>query len=90
MSHTIRDKEKLIARIRRLKGQMDGVERALEAEKPCIEILRQLASVRGAMNGLTLQVMEDHLHEHVVDVADDATRHQGGDELVEIMRTYLK
>lgn len=90
MTHTIRDKEKLIARVRRLKGQIEGIERALEAEKPCGEILRQLASARGAMNGLTAEVMEDHLREHVLHAETDADRHQGGEELIEVIRTYMK
>lgn len=90
MSHTIRDQEKLIARVRRLKGQIEGIERALLSEKPCGEILRQLASARGAMNGLTAEVMEDHLHEHVLQAETDADRRQGGDELIEVIRTYVK
>ena len=90
MSHTIRDKEKLIARVRRLKGQVEGIERALEAEKPCGEILRQLASARGAMSGLTAEVVEDHLREHVLHAKTGADREQGGAELIEIIRTYMK
>jgi hypothetical protein len=53
MSHTIRQKKKLIARVSRLKGQLGAVERALEAERPCGDILQLLASIRGALNGLT-------------------------------------
>lgn len=90
MSHTIRDKEKLIARVRRLGGQIEGIERALEAEKPCGEILRQLASARGAMGGLTAEVMEDHLREHVLHAETDAKRRQGGEELIGVIRTYMK
>ncbi|MAN77132.1 metal/formaldehyde-sensitive transcriptional repressor [Pelagibacterium flavum] len=90
MSHTIRNKEKLTARVRRLKGQIEGIERALEAEKPCAEILRQLASARGAMSGLTAEVMEDHLREHVLKPQTDALRDAGGQELIEIIRTYMK
>lgn len=90
MSHTLRDKDKLVARIRRLKGQLEGVERALEAEKPCGEILRQLASIRGAMNGLTAEVVEDHLREHVLHAETEQERRQGGEELLEIIRTYMK
>lgn len=90
MSHTIRNKEKLTARVRRLKGQIEGIERALEAEKPCAEILRQLASARGAMSGLTAEVMEDHLREHVLEAQTDALRDAGGQELIEIIRTYMK
>jgi DNA-binding FrmR family transcriptional regulator len=90
MTHTVRQKEKLIARVRRIRGQLEGVERALEGEAACAEVLRQLASVRGAMNGLTAEVMEDHLREHVLAAETDAKRRQGGDEMIEIIRTYLK
>lgn len=90
MSHTIRQKEKLIARVRRLKGQLDGVERALETGAECAEVLRQLASMRGAFSGLTLEVMEDHLREHVLAAETQSERQQGGEELLSVMRTYLK
>lgn len=90
MSHTVRDKEKLIARVRRLKGQIEGIERALEAKKSCGEILRQLASARGAMGGLTAEVMEGQLREHVLQAETETDRQQGGEELIEIIRTYMK
>jgi DNA-binding FrmR family transcriptional regulator len=90
MSHTIHQKDKLIARVRRLKGQMEGIERALEGEAGCGEVLRQLASVRGALAGLTAEVMEDHLRHHVVEAETEAGRRQGGEELIEVIRTYLK
>ncbi len=90
MSHTIRSKEKLIARIRRIKGQLEGIERALEAEAACGEVMRQLASVRGAMSGLTVEVMEDHLREHVLDASSKADREQGGEELIAVIRSYMK
>ncbi|NIJ42458.1 DNA-binding FrmR family transcriptional regulator [Parvibaculum indicum] len=90
MAHTIRKKDKLIARIRRLKGQLEGVERALDSEKPCAEVLRQLASARGAMNGLTAELLEDHLREHVLRAGSAAEREQGGEELLGIIRTYMK
>ena len=90
MSHTIRQKEKLIARVRRLKGQLEGIERALASEAGCAEILRQLASVRGAMNGLTMEVVEDHMREHVMAASTDAGRAEGGEEIIRVMRTYLK
>ena len=90
MSHTIHQKEKLIARVRRLKGQMEGIERALEGEAGCGEILRQLASVRGALAGLTAEVMEDHLRHHVVEAETEAGRRHGAEELIEVIRAYLK
>ncbi|WP_417276626.1 metal/formaldehyde-sensitive transcriptional repressor [Castellaniella sp.] len=90
MSHLSRQKGKLIARVRRIKGQLEGIERALEAEAACVEVLRQVASVRGAVNGLTAEVMEDHLREHVLAVGTDRDRRQGGAEMIEVIRAYMK
>lgn len=90
MTHTIRQKHKLIARVRRISGQLEGVERALESEALCAEVLRQLASVRGAMNGLVAEVMENHLREHVLAAETEADRRQGGEEMIEVIRTYMK
>lgn len=90
MAHTTRHKTKLIGRVRRIKGQLEALERALDAETPCAEVLRQLASVRGAVNGLTGELMEDHLREHVLAAATKADRDQGGEELLEVMRAYMK
>lgn len=90
MSHTTRNKDKLIARVRRIKGQLEGIERALDGYAPCSEVLRQLASARGALNGLTTEVMEDHLREHVLAAETEAEREQGGQELIEVLHSYLK
>ena len=90
MSHLNRDNSKLIARLRRIKGQVEGVERALESQADCTEVLRQIASIRGAMNGLTNEMLEEHLQNHVVDASDDSARQTGADEMMQILKTYLK
>ncbi|KGD85874.1 Ni(II)/Co(II)-sensing transcriptional repressor DmeR [Rhizobium sp. YS-1r] len=90
MAHTIREKSKLLARVRRLKGQMEAVERALEKEAPCGEVLQLLASIRGALAGLTGEVMEGHLHEHVLHAENDRQRAQAAEELAEALRTYIR
>jgi DNA-binding FrmR family transcriptional regulator len=90
MGHTVENKSKLLARVRRLKGQMEAIERALEAEAPCADILNLAASVRGATNGLVVELLEDHLRNHVVDAESDAMRRSGAAELIEVMRRHLK
>ncbi len=92
MAHTVKDKSKLIARVRRIKGQVDAVERALEAEIGCADVLMLVASLRGAVQGLTAEVLEDHIRNHVVnpDTDPDAGRAKGTAELIEVVRTYLK
>lgn len=92
MAHTIRDKKKLLARIRRIQGQLDGVSRALEQEDECSSILQTLASCRGALNGLMAQVIEGHVRLHVLDTrrAPTAQQAEAVDELLDVVRTYLR
>lgn len=92
MSHTTKNKAALLGRVRRLKGQLEAVERALEAEAPCGEILNLVASVRGAINGLMGELVEDHIRMHVVDpdTETDKVRSQGAADLIEALRKYLK
>ena len=92
MAHTMADKTKLIARVRRIKGQAEAVERALDAEVGCSDVLMLVASMRGAIIGLTAELMEDHIRHHVVDPDSepDADRARGAAELIDVLRTYLK
>ena len=90
MSHTIKEKSRLLARVRRIKGQVEAIERALEAELGCTDVLQLVASVRGAMNGLTAELIEDHVQHHILEVEDAGDRARGGAELIEVVRTYLK
>ena len=92
MAHTIENKSKLMARVRRIKGQAEAVERALQAEIGCADVLMLVASLRGAVHGLSAEVMEDHIRNHVAnpDTDTDADRARGAAELIEVVRTYLK
>ena len=64
-----KDKKKLLSRIRRIKGQSEAIERALDGEGECEEILQLVASCRGALNGLMAELIEGHLRFHVLDPA---------------------
>ena len=92
MSHTVREKAKLLARVRRIRGQVEALERALEAEKGCTEVLQQIAAVRGAMNGLMTEVLEEHVLTHIASasITSQSERQRGAEELLEVVRAYLK
>ena len=92
MSHTIRDQKKLLARVRRLKGQVDSIERALERESGCEEVMHLIAGARGAMAGLMAEVVEDHVRSHLVDLAKhpNALNKDAAEQLLDVVRTYLK
>lgn len=90
--HTARNKQKLLARVRRLRGQVEAVERALGEDAPCGSVLHLLAGARGAMAGLMAEVVEDHVSSHLVDADKypDALDRDAAEELLEVVRTYLK
>ena len=92
MAHLARDKKKLLNRVRRIRGQVEAVERVLEEEGECSSVLQLIAGARGALNGLMAQVLEGHVREHVIDPARKPSRGQleAADELVDVLRTYLK
>jgi len=92
MGHTTTEKNKLLNRVRRIRGQIEAVERALESEQACGDILHLLAAARGGMNGLMAEVIEDHIREHVASpsITDPAERAKGADELIDVVRSYLK
>jgi len=92
MSHTIRAKQKLLARVRRIRGQVEAIERALESEAGCEEVMHLLASTRAAMAGLTAEVVEDHVHTHLVEpkAGASAMRHEAAEQLLAVFRTYLR
>lgn len=92
MTHTIRGKQKLLARVRRLRGQVEAVERALEGEAGCEQVMHLLAGARGAMAGLMAEVVEDHVRTHLVDpdVHPGVLNHESVEQLLDVVRTYLK
>lgn len=92
MGHINREKTKLLNRVRRIRGQVEAIERALEGENDCVQVLQLIASTRGAINGLMAEVLEDHVREHVAapNGISDVERAKGADELVDVIRTYFK
>ena len=92
MSHTIREKNKLLARVRRIRGQVDGIERALEGEAECDRIMHMIAGIRGSVAGLMAEVVEDHIRTHLVDPAKNpgALNADAAEQLIEVVHTYLK
>jgi DNA-binding FrmR family transcriptional regulator len=92
MSHTIGEKQRLLSRVRRIRGQVDAIERALESEAGCEEVMHLIAGMRGATAGLMSVVVEDHVRTHLVDSKKhpQALNVQAAEKLLEVVRTYLK
>ncbi|CFB61893.1 Transcriptional repressor RcnR [Pandoraea apista] len=88
--HTIRDKSKLLARVRRIQGQAQALERQLNEESDCVEILQQIAAIRGAVNGLMGAVIEGHLVDHLVNEPGQANREAELAPVLHVIKAYLK
>jgi len=91
MPHSVSEKQKLLNRVRRLRGQVEALERALDAEVGCAQIMQQLTAARGAINGLMAEVVEDHIRMHMVDPDRKPTEREAeaAEELVSVMHSYI-
>ena len=84
MPHTIKEKKQLLTRVRRIKGQADALEKALEQGTDCSAVLQQIAAIRGAVNGLMAEVLEGHIREHlgVDDISPEQVRKIAGKDFI--------
>jgi len=92
VAHTAKDKAKLLGRVRRIRGQVEAIERALDGEQECSSVLQLMAACRGALNGLMAEVMEGHIRFHVLapNEGKDSPQAEAAEELIDVVRAYLK
>jgi len=90
MSHTHKDPKKLLTRVRRIGGQVSALEQSLLNGAECVDVLTQIAAARGAMHGLMLEVLNDHLQAHVADEPEQSARIAEVQSVTQLMKTYFK
>ncbi|MBI5154411.1 metal/formaldehyde-sensitive transcriptional repressor [Candidatus Poribacteria bacterium] len=92
MSHTLKERTELLKRVRRLKGQVESVERALEDELGCSTVLHRIAACRGAISGLMARVVEGHIRDHLVapETKPSDDQLEAAEDLMAVVRSYLK
>lgn len=90
MSHTVQNKQKIIKRVNRLKGQLNAFSEAIESDQDCYKVMQLLASCRGALNGLMGDMVNDHIREHIVKANHKKDSNQAGEELIKIMESFWK
>ena len=92
MSHTTKDKQKLILRAKRIQGQVEALVRVLTEERDCSEILQVMSAARGAMNSLMAELLEGHIRSQVLNGKQNPTSQQAmaADEVIDMVKSYLK
>ena len=92
MAHTISDKKKLLNRVRRIRGQVEAIERDLEREADCGETLHAIAACRGAIDALMAEVIEDHIRLHLFEGNHRPSQAQSdaAQELIDALKSYLR
>ncbi len=91
MPHTVKGKKQLLVRVRRIKGQAEALEKSLDQGSECSAVLQQIAAIRGAVNGLMLEVLEGHLRDHLgTHVIPEEQRREDLEQVVSVLRSYLK
>jgi DNA-binding FrmR family transcriptional regulator len=90
MSHIDKEKQKLVARIKRIRGQVDSIERSLSTEDDCADVLMLLANVRGGINSLMAEVLEDHIRHHLLSPEKASVPpNELAEDMVDLVRAYL-
>ena len=91
MSHIEKEKQKLVARIKRIRGQVDSIERSLSSGDDCADVLMLLANVRGGVNSLMAEVLEDHIRLHMMSSEKGSLPPtELAEDLIDLVRAYLK
>ena len=91
MAHVTTEKTKLLNRLRRIRGQLEAVERAVHEDSECARVLQQATACRGAMEGFIAEVIEDHIREHMMQPGQPSPSSQEvAEDLIDLVRAYLK
>lgn len=92
MSHTIKEKDNLLLRAKRIQGQVEALVRALDEERDCSEVLQIMSAARGAMNSLMAEMLEGHIRNHVLNGKHRPSTGQvtAADEVITMVKSYLK
>jgi DNA-binding FrmR family transcriptional regulator len=88
MSHLSKEKLNLVTRTKKVIGQLESVLRGLNDDEQCADVLQRLAAARGAINSLMGELLEDHIRNHMPQNSKSST--EAADDVIEVVRTYLK
>jgi DNA-binding FrmR family transcriptional regulator len=86
----IDNKEKVKNRLRRIGGQVGGIERMVEEERYCIDVLTQISAVQAALDKVALALLDEHTRHCVVGAESPEAREEKTEEMMEAVGRLLK
>jgi CsoR family transcriptional regulator, copper-sensing transcriptional repressor len=84
------NKEALLKRMNRITGQVQGINRMLQEDRYCVDILTQISAVKSALDSVAMQLLEDHTHHCVRRSIQSGEGDKEIAELIEIFRKYAR
>jgi len=92
MAHTIQDKKRVAARISRIRGQLNAIDRAIRDDLDCFQILQTTAACHGALNSLMVEILEGHIRYHLLEPGRDsrAERRKAAREVIDIVNAFMR
>ncbi len=82
-------KDQLQTRLRRIEGQVRGIQRMVDEDRPCPDVLVQIAAIEAALDKVALGLLDGHV-KHCVAQADESEREQQTAELMEAMGRFMQ
>lgn len=90
VNHRLRDKSDLLERLKKIEGQVRGLQRMIEEDRYCVDILVQVAAVKAALNRVGLSLIEAHTRGCVADAIRNDSGQEAVDELINVLMKFVK
>ena len=87
------DKDLLVKRLRRIEGQVRGIEKMVEDDRYCVDVLTQIAAANTALESLAFRVLDSHVNHCVADAmasGDEAAAGEKARELLDAVHRFAK
>ncbi|KRG11864.1 metal-sensing transcriptional repressor [Lederbergia galactosidilytica] len=86
----VKEKEQLVNRLKRIEGQVRGIQNMIENDRYCVDILTQISAINAAMNKVGLQLLERHTQHCVSDAIKDGNEEEAIQELMDVFKRFTK
>ncbi|SDJ15641.1 metal-sensitive transcriptional regulator [Natribacillus halophilus] len=83
------NKQELLNRLKRIEGQVRGVQKMIDEDKYCVDILHQISAIQSAMKKVSVGLMEDHTHHCVVNAIEKGNKEETIEELMDVMKRMM-